>query len=63
MQPGRRYQVAIERLGGRLSVWIDREPFITMDDSDPLKGRGHYHFAFNNLRSELRFDNLKVRPL
>jgi hypothetical protein len=34
-----------------------------MKDSDPLWGRGHDHFAFNNWNSELWFDNLKITPL
>jgi len=34
-----------------------------MADSEPLEGRGHDHFGFNNWQSDLWFDNLKVTPL
>jgi len=36
---------------------------VEMADPEPLRGRGHDHFGFNNWQSELWFDNLKVTPL
>jgi len=34
-----------------------------MEDDEPLEGRGHDHFAFNNWQSDLWFDNLEITPL
>jgi len=34
-----------------------------MSDPNPLQGRGHDHFGFNNWQSDLWFDNLKITPL
>jgi hypothetical protein len=34
-----------------------------MNDREPLSGRGHDHFAFNNWDSDLWFDNLRITPL
>jgi hypothetical protein len=63
VEPGRTYRFRIERVGGTLTVWVDDEVLVTMDDADPLEGRGHDHFGFNNWQSDLWFDNLKVTPL
>lgn len=60
---GRTYHVTIQRKGGVLTVFLDGQKFMQMDDRDPLVGRGHDHFAFNNWESELWFDNLKIAPL
>ncbi len=63
VEPGRTYHFVIERVGGTLSVWVDGQLLVEMDDPEPLRGRGHDHFGFNNWQSELWFDNLKVTPL
>ena len=63
VEPGRRYHFRIRRLGGTLSVWVDGEALLEMADPEPLAGRGHDHFGFNNWKSDLWFDNLEVRPL
>jgi hypothetical protein len=34
-----------------------------MDDPNPLEGRGHDHFAFNDWEANLSFDNLRITPL
>jgi hypothetical protein len=60
---GRVYRFRIERIGSTLTVWVDDAVLLQMNASEPLKGRGHDHFAFNNWQSELFFDNLKVTPL
>jgi hypothetical protein len=63
VEPGRTYHFVIERVGGTLSVWVDGQVLVEMDDPEPLRGRGHDHFGFNNWQSRLWFDNLKVTPL
>jgi len=63
VEPGATYRFRIERIGGILSVWVDEEVLLEMADSEPLEGRGHDHFGFNNWQSDLWFDNLRVKPL
>jgi len=63
VEPGRVYRFRIERIEGALTVWVDDSVLVQMVDLEPLKGRGHDHFGFNNWQSELFFDNLKVTPL
>jgi hypothetical protein len=63
VKPGRAYHFVIERLGGILTVWVDDQILLRMEDPDPLSGRGHDHFGFNNWQSDLWFDNLRVTPL
>ena len=63
VEPGRTYHFVIERVGGTLSVWVDGRLLVEMDDPQPLRGRGHDHFGFNNWQSQLWFDNLKITPL
>jgi hypothetical protein len=59
---GRSYRFWMERIDCTLSVWVVDVFFLEMDDSEPLGGRGHDHFGFNNWQSDLWFDNLKVTP-
>jgi hypothetical protein len=63
VEPGRVYRFRIERMDGIVTVWVDDEVLMQMEDSEPLQGRGHDHFGFNNWQSNLCFDNLKVTPL
>ena len=63
VEVGRTHHFRIERRGGILTVWVDDAILLEMDDSDPLYGRGHDHFGFNNWQSDLWFDNLKITPL
>ena len=62
VEPGKTYRFRIERIGGTLTVWVDEDILLEMVDSEPLAGRGHDHFGFNNWQSDLWFDNLKVTP-
>lgn len=63
VEPGRTYHFRIERSDGALTVWVDGQVLLSMDDPNPLFGPGHDHFGFNNWKSDLWFDNLKVTPL
>jgi hypothetical protein len=62
VEPGKTYRFQIERVGGTLTVRVDGDILLEMVDVEPLGGRGHDHFGFNNWQSDLWFDNLKVTP-
>ncbi|MGB5697548.1 MAG: DUF6250 domain-containing protein [Polyangiales bacterium] len=62
VEPGKTYRFRIERIDGTITVWADDEVLLEMHDAEPLQGRGHDHFGFNNWQSDLWFDNLKVTP-
>lgn len=63
VEPGRTYRMRIERSGDRIAAWVDGEPLVEMTDEDPLEGRGHDHFGFNDWQAEIWFDNLRIEPL
>lgn len=63
VEPGKNYRFLIERRGNLMTVAIDGEEIMRLDDPDPLHGRGHDHFAFNNWNSKLAFDDLRITPL
>lgn len=63
VQRGKVYQFKAERRGNLLRWWVDDEIMLEYDDSMPLKGSRHDHFAFNNWSTPLYFDNLRVTPL
>jgi hypothetical protein len=63
VEPGRTYHFRITRVGGTLKVLVDDELLLEMHDREPLGGRGHEHFGFNNWQSDLWFDNLEVTPM
>ena len=60
---GRTYRLKVERRGSVITAWADDHQLARMDDPEPLSGRGHDHFAFNNWESDLWFDNLQITPL
>ncbi len=60
---GHTYRIKIERRGKDITAWADDRELAKMTDPDPLSGRGHDHFAFNNWQSEVWFDNLRITPL
>lgn len=63
VEPGKNYKFLIERRGNLLTVAIDGEEIMRLDDPEPLYGRGHDHFAFNNWSTKLAFDDLRITPL
>ncbi len=60
---GRTYRLKVERRGSVITAWADDHQLARLDDANPLAGRGHDHFAFNNWESDLWFDNLRITPL
>ncbi|MBX7196658.1 MAG: DUF1080 domain-containing protein [Sandaracinaceae bacterium] len=63
VEPGRTYHIKIERRGATITAWVDDQELVSMTDPDPLEGRGHDHFGFNDWEAEIHFDNLRITPL
>ena len=63
VEPSKTYRLRIERKGESIAYYIDDERMAELVDSEPLSGRGHDHFAFNNWQSDVYFDNLVISPL
>jgi len=63
VEPHTAYHLKIERRGSVVQMWVDGQLLARMDDPNPLEGRGHEYFAFNNWESELTFDDLRITPL
>lgn len=63
VQPNRQYRFKIRRKGSHIEWFVDGKPFLSMDDPQPLEGKRHSYFGFNNWQSDLRFDNLSIQPL
>jgi hypothetical protein len=65
VQPTRHYHWKIERVGKKLTWFVDdmQTPFLVLDDPVPLEGTGHEYFGFNNWESDTWFDNLVITPL
>lgn len=61
--PGRTYHFLIERRGSHVVAKVDGEVLVEMDDPEPLSGRGHDHFGFNNWAAKVTFDDLRITPL
>jgi hypothetical protein len=63
VEPGKRYHWRITRQGGHLEWQLDGQPFLKLDDPQPLTGEGHQYFAFGDWESPVHFDNLRIEPL
>jgi len=61
--PGQHYHWVVERRDRTLTWSIDGQPMLEFNDPEPLAGRGHEYFAFNNWNVEAHFDNLVIQPL
>lgn len=61
--PGKTYHFSIVRKENRLEWNLDGKPFLTMDDGNPLAGRGHEYFGLNNWESEVLFDDIAIYAL
>ena len=59
------YHWRIERQGKLLTWFIDdmANPFLKLEDPQPLEGPGHEYFAFNNWETDTWFDNVVITPL
>jgi hypothetical protein len=53
----------IERRGNRIAWLVDGQPYLSLEDPDPLAGKGHDRFGFTGLESDIWFDNLWVGPV
>jgi hypothetical protein len=63
VEMNRTYQFKIQRKGKLVEWFVDGKPFLSFDDPNPLEGDKHSYFGFNNWRSDLSFDDLKISPL
>ena len=65
VQPTRHYHWRIERIGKKLTWYVDdlQKPFLVLDDPAPLENQGHEYFGFNNWETDTWFDNLVIAPL
>jgi hypothetical protein len=63
VQPGHVYRMKIERRDQTITAWADGQQLVQMVDAHPLRGKGHDHFGFNNWKSDLWLDNLRITPL
>ena len=61
--PGKTYHWRIVRKGKELTWYIDGKLFLSYHDDEPLYGRGHEHFGFNNWEADVWYDNLKITAL
>jgi hypothetical protein len=57
---GRTYHFKITFQGSSITWDIDGQPFLRRDDPQPLRGKGHEYFGFDNWDADLTFDNLKI---
>jgi hypothetical protein len=62
-KPFERYRFECRRKGGKLTFLVNDEPHLEYDDPEPLRGRGHDRFAFNDWASKVWFDDLVIEPL
>ena len=63
VEPGRKYHWTIRRQGGTLSWSIDGQPFLTLNDPQPLRGPGQRSFGFSGWESPVHFAHLRIQPL
>lgn len=63
--PNKRYHWRIERKAKVITWFIDdmTTPFLKLEDPEPLEGKGHDYFAFNNWETDTWFDNVSIAPL
>jgi hypothetical protein len=60
--PGKKYHYLIARKGRNVRWFIDGELALQIDDPAPLEGPSHSYFGFDDWETDLRFDNLTIRP-
>lgn len=63
VEPERWYQWTIERQGGNLTWKIDGQPFLEMNDGNPLSGPGNRYLGFSGWDTTVEFDDLLIEPL
>jgi hypothetical protein len=61
---GQSYHFLIERTDGKTVRWsVNGAEMHAFSDPEPLAGRGHDHFGFNDWDAKVCFDNVRVTPL
>lgn len=60
---GKTYHMKLVRKDKVIKWYVDGKLLLDYYDSEPLRGKGHDRFAFNDWDSNLYFDNLSIRKL
>ncbi len=63
VEPGQRYHFVITRAGAEIRWEIDGNEILAYEDDNPLRGKGHEHFAFGGWEAQTHFDNLVIEAL
>lgn len=63
VEPGKWYQWNIERRGTRISWSVDGQPFLELDDPQPLFDEQHQYFGFGDWTTPVEFDDLSIEAL
>ncbi len=63
LKPFTVYHNTIERIGGTIQWFVNGNMYLQYTDPNPLNGKGHEYFAFNNWDSIVRYDNLKIEAI
>lgn len=65
VEKGKRYHWKIVKKGKDIDWYVDdmETPFLSLEDPNPLSGKGHEYFAINNWQSDSWFDNVTITPL
>ncbi len=64
VKPYRDYRFVIERRNGKRITWrVNNVPLFELDDPNPLRGKMHDHFGFNDWDTPVCFDDLDILPL
>jgi hypothetical protein len=62
VEVGKTYRWTITRRGGQIDWAIDGAPFLSFTDPQPLHGDGHQYFGIGNWKTNVYYDNLRIRP-
>jgi hypothetical protein len=59
---GQFYRMKVVRQDKVIRWYVDDKLLLDFYDSEPLYGKGHDRFAFNDWEAQLYFDDLRIRP-
>lgn len=59
----KKYHWKITRIGSKVTWYLNGKHHLTYDDTYPLTGKGHEHFAFGNWIARVCYDNVHIRAI
>jgi hypothetical protein len=62
VEVGKTYHHKLVFKGTKIDWLVDGQPFLSRDEPQPLRGKGHEYFGFANWDADLTFDNLTIAP-